>query len=1463
MMEQTTSTSLNERRGLHSRADHESGRCVMYGQCGKKSFFGKPLNCPSDTLAVPPSDSFRERLVETCGNQYASTNVCCDESQFDSLKQSLELAYNFVNSCPACWKNFKTFWCEFTCNPNQSTFVNVTSTAMLSNKKKVVDGVDYYVNAEFGTKFFRSCEEIKFGSDNRFAMEFIGGGATNYKEFFKFMGQVKPIGSPFAINFPESVPPTFEMTPVNPEAISCNSSIADYRCSCVDCSDTCPTLEPISPPSDPCMVGNWPCVTVVSSIIYMTLVISFLLYLFIRFISNGKFVNYLFGYRPIFQEEIDDSPFVEQEEFDRSSAVETPPQKKRRYFMSRMLEAYFYKHGRFCARHPYLTIFMSLAFVCITSIGWYHNLNIETDPVNLWVGPNSDSATQKHFFDENFSPFYRTTQLILTPENISDSIIQKPYILQLFQIQGSISALTTPSGVTLNDLCFQPLKNVQECVIESVTGYWQNNMGDFEDTPEQFVMQKFQDCTTNPASLDCLPPFQQVLRPDLVLGGVPSVKLADGKDFKLYNETKAFVVTFVNRNYVDDRMKKKAEEWEVLVTKFLGELKEGKINGTKLEGLNLSFSTESSIEIELEKSTSADIPTILISYVSMLLYASLALGRGTKIWEIFQHRRNFSRILVESKFLLGIAGIFIVLCSVSSSVGILSFFGVKATYIIAEVIPFLVLAIGVDNIFILLNEFDRIRHTNDTHVNHLPAHFQAATALSKVGPSILLSSLSEAVAFAIGGLVDMPAVSSFSKYAAAAILVDFMLQVTCFVSFMALDARKVEASRMDCFPCFQVPRYVEGSDGANSQDDQSLRPRDVGESWRFRKTGLEKFLVDSYTPFILHPVNRKVILGFTFLTTLLAASYIPEIELGLDQRIALPSDSYLIPYFNDLDRYFQVGPPVYFVVSGVDVTSREGQQKLCSRFPQCDMYSVPNVLEIERKRENVSFIAQPVASWIDDFFSWLNPSTSCCLVQPTNSSVFCDETDDPNNCQPCIDPTMWKTSNMDMIPTGQEFMRFLRQFLEAVPDADCPFAGSAAYREALKFSNDSSQVLASHFRTYHSPLQSQRAFIQSFQASHRISNTISLKNNISVFPYSIFYVFFEQYNSIVNIAWQTILLSMLAVSIITYIILGSLISAVILLGTIGLMVVLNVGLVLGLWGVSLNAVSVVNLVMGVGLSVEFCSHVLRGYLISPGSRTERVTNAMMEIGSSVFTGIGLTKVVGVTVLAFAKSRLFLVYYFRMYVGIVVIGLTIGLCVLPIILSYIGDPDVVNGDDLERTGEDDSEPPSTTADNQPEDSDPKIISPSHISIHTSNYPHQPTPHASSVVPAISPTHASTVSPPLSTSIPGNIHVPAGLALSQSSHLSALTTESNTPSHENTSPNASTIPSRPVDEVVKNQILSEQSQASDNVSAEEKTGKGKVVFEVGSFSEPNRIGGTSSDGLFEKVMKKGKRTNGKRE
>ena len=83
------------------------------------------------------------------------------------------------------------------------------------------------------------------------------------------------------------------------------------------------------------------------------------------------------------------------------------------------------------------------------------------------------------------------------------------------------------------------------------------------------------------------------------------------------------------------------------------------------------------------------------------------------------------------------------------------------------------------------------------------------------------------------------------------------------------------------------------------------------------------------------------------------------------------------------------------------------------------------------------------------------------------------------------------------------------------------------------------------------------------------------------------------------------------------------------------------------WDITLNAVSLVNLVMAVGISVEFCSHITRTFAVNSNmGRVENARQAVINMGSSVLSGITLTKFGGILVLAFAKSKIFTVFYFR-------------------------------------------------------------------------------------------------------------------------------------------------------------------------------------------------------------------------
>ena len=106
--------------------------------------------------------------------------------------------------------------------------------------------------------------------------------------------------------------------------------------------------------------------------------------------------------------------------------------------------------------------------------------------------------------------------------------------------------------------------------------------------------------------------------------------------------------------------------------------------------------------------------------------------------------------------------------------------------------------------------------------------------------------------------------------------------------------------------------------------------------------------------------------------------------------------------------------------------------------------------------------------------------------------------------------------------------------------------------------------------------------------------------------------------------------------------------------------------------VNLNPISVANLVISIGMAVEFTAHYARAFLLAQGTRDERMKVALHEMLQPMVNG-ALSTIIALSVLSLAEFPFFRRYYALTYVIMVLVSFINGLVLLPVILSLIGPP----------------------------------------------------------------------------------------------------------------------------------------------------------------------------------------------
>lgn len=588
----------------------------------------------------------------------------------------------------------------------------------------------------------------------------------------------------------------------------------------------------------------------------------------------------------------------------------------------------------------------------------------------------------------------------------------------------------------------------------------------------------------------------------------------------------------------------------------------------------------------------------------------------------------------------------------------------------------------MDDLIIITLTFDQTDTTQSPET-------RIKTTLESCGMSIAFTTLTDIVAFLLGSSSSIPAIQGFCTYAAFTLFFNFVFQVTAFTAMLCQDAKRMNAGRADIFCCVMRGAKMsavqpialagedEDEDEAEKLEESSVNvhskgvddDKTAGGSGSGEMTKAQYFFSEIYFPFINNlTVRVMVVVMFAFFFALSIYSAL-QLDVGLDIIILVPDDSYaknFIVRAREVELFaYDSNVPVSLFMEEVKYNEMETTEKIIAMQE--------NFLE---EKYNTG----PVTSWVSAFAVWVGAS-------PYNMT---------------LDSNGYLTDEDQYYQAVEEFVSDPRFSYFA---DDIVFNYKDSESSGNSSSNGVKNIRISRVKAYHSGIDS------SHKKVHALLSTRDVCNEANLSPESFAVAAFYKFSEIDIIILQELLFNLsLAVFAVGFISLFVLVNPKIVLLVCGLIISVDVE-ILGMmvvWDLTLSTVTLVQLVMAVGLVVDYMAHIAHHYTIQSSrlypSNDLKLQATMREIAPSVALGCSTT-LLGVLPLAQAESTLFRMF-FKMLLCIVTFGALHGFVLLPAILPWISVE--AHGEDCAVTGEMIAERPKVIDDPQKKVEDGKII-----------------------------------------------------------------------------------------------------------------------------------------------------------
>ncbi|KAJ8959876.1 hypothetical protein NQ318_011611 [Aromia moschata] len=522
--------------------------------------------------------------------------------------------------------------------------------------------------------------------------------------------------------------------------------------------------------------------------------------------------------------------------------------------------------------------------------------------------------------------------------------------------------------------------------------------------------------------------------------------------------------------------------------------------------------------------------------------------------------------------------------------------------------PFLMIGIGIDDTFVMLAAWRR------TSIK-LSVPERMAQMLSEAAVSITITSVTDFFSFWIGIFSPFPSVTIFCIYSGAATVCLFIWHLTFFAACVAISGYCEQKNLHSVF-CFKVLPVSKSQDRCFLYRwfcSGGVDPNDVDNPKDNQEHGLMVFFRD-YFAVMLNNGCVKFLVILIFCVYLLGAGYgITQIEEGLERRKVAKSDSYAIEFFDREDDYYKEFPyRIQVVISGqYDYSSPAVQRQ---------------VENLTQTFENTSYISSNrlyTKSWLRDFTQYVERNRDYLNISIDNNEKFINVLKELY-----LGPSSTNSLDVKFDEKGENIIA-MRFFIQAVN-----ISGTEHEKEMVR-------------------------------ALRKICKESPL--NATVFhPY---FVFFDQFELVRSLSIQNMGIGAGIMMIVSFIFIPNIRCAF----WVALSIIsIEAGVVgyMALWGVNLDSISMINLIMCIGFSVDFTAHICYAYMSSSAKTPdEKVKESLYALGVPIFQG-SISTILGMIALLLANNYIFSVF-FKMVFLVVFCGAMHGLFLLPVLLSLFG------------------------------------------------------------------------------------------------------------------------------------------------------------------------------------------------